>query len=77
MPAPSMPLGRGDQEIALLPKMANRQSAYEILQERPRQAQARQQAAETARTPAPRTIGSQTGRSLIRGVPGSLFGGRR
>ncbi|WP_432822934.1 helicase HerA-like domain-containing protein [Trichloromonas sp.] len=76
----------------------DRQSAYEILQERASQAeaQAQQQAADkAAQKPAPprgrkkdnlvesfaksaaRSIGSQVGRSLIRGVLGSLFGGRR
>lgn len=76
----------------------DRQSAYEILQERNRQAEAQTQqqaAAEAAQKPAvrrgrqpdnlmeafaksaARTIGSQVGRSLIRGVLGSLFGGRR
>jgi len=78
-------------------RVVDRQSAYEILQERARQAeaQAEQRRAETAAKPAPRrgrqpdnlmeafaksaarTIGSQVGRSLIRGVLGSLFGGRR
>lgn len=72
----------------------DRQSAYEILQERARQSE-QQAATETAQKPAARggrkpdslmesfaksaarTIGSQVGRSLIRGVLGSLFGGRR
>jgi DNA helicase HerA-like ATPase len=87
----SLVLGIYDQPV-------DRESAYEILERRAKQAAAEVQAAtpETSRGPqgrggrrtrqtpfdafvssAARSIGSQIGRSLIRGILGSLSGGRR
>jgi len=75
-------------------KTVDRESAYEILQQRaareasekaapaPKPASARggrekDSLVESFAKSAARTIGSQVGRSLIRGILGSLFGGRR
>lgn len=82
---------RGRYEEAI-----DRVSAYEILNDRAREAQIKQDIAETEKTrnkpktgrtrqstgeafikSAVRTIGSQVGRQIVRGIMGSLFGGRR
>ncbi len=68
----------------------DRESAYEILKERVEQAELdeknkpkkkagrkRQSAGEAMLKSAARSIGSQLGRQIIRGIMGSLFGGRR
>lgn len=68
----------------------DRESAYEILKERVKQAELeennkpkkrsgrkKQSAGEAMLKSAARSIGSQLGRQIIRGIMGSLFGGRR
>jgi len=74
----------------------DRESAYEILKDRAKEAQAQQEKIETAQPlkkakrgrprqsageafvkSAARAIGSQVGRQIMRGILGSLFGGRR
>ncbi len=70
-------------------KDLDRESAYEILKERVKQAEieennkpkrtsrSRQSAGEAMLKSAARSIGSQLGRQIIRGIMGSIFGGKR